>query len=64
MSMFKRQREMEKSEKAARKRAKRHGIREVGFTEPVPTVRPSKLSAKEPSAEKAPSDDSPTESED
>ena len=55
---------MEKSEKAARKRAKRHGIRDVGFTEPVPTVRPSKLSAKEPSAEKAPSDDSPTESED
>jgi len=38
MSMLKRQREVKKSEKAARKRAKRHGVHEEGFTEPRPTV--------------------------
>ena len=38
MSMLKRQREVKKSEKAARKRAKKHGIHEEGFTEPRPTV--------------------------
>ena len=38
MSVLKRQRELKKREKAAAKRAKRHGLREDGFTEPVPTV--------------------------
>ena len=39
MSLLKRQREMGKAEKAARKRRKRHGIREVGLQEPTATVR-------------------------
>ena len=38
MSMLKRQRELKKSEKAAQKRAKRHGIPEPTFSEPRPTV--------------------------
>jgi hypothetical protein len=38
MSMLKRQRELKKNEKAARKRAKKHGIHEEGFSEPRPTV--------------------------
>lgn len=38
MSMLKRQRELKKAEKAARKRAKKHGVHEEGFTEPRPTV--------------------------
>ena len=37
MSILKRQRELKKSEKAARKRAKRHGINEPLFQEPTPT---------------------------
>ena len=37
MSMLKRQREQGKNERAARKRAKRHGYREVGFEEPTQT---------------------------
>jgi hypothetical protein len=43
MSMLKRQRELKKAEKAARKRAKRHGVHEEGFTEPRPTVSMSDL---------------------
>jgi len=38
MSILKRQRELRKSEKAAQKRAKRHGVVIEGFTEPAPTV--------------------------
>ena len=39
MSMLKRQRELKKSEKAAKKRARRHGVREDGIApEPRPTV--------------------------
>ena len=38
MSMLKRQRELKKAEKAAQKRAKRHGIPEPTFSEPRPTV--------------------------
>lgn len=41
MSLVKRQRELRKAEKAAQKRAKRHGIPEVAFVEPQPTVRVS-----------------------
>ena len=37
MSMLKRQREMKKNEKAARKRAKRHGIPEAAKV-PTPTL--------------------------
>jgi hypothetical protein len=43
MSMLKRQRELKKNEKAARKRAKKHGIHEEGFSEPRPTVSMSDL---------------------
>jgi len=39
MSLVKRQRELKKAEKAAQKRAKRHGAVEETFTEPQPTVR-------------------------
>ncbi len=38
MSILKRQRELKKSEKAARKRSKRHGISEPLFHEPTPTI--------------------------
>jgi len=38
MSILKRQRELKKSEKAARKRARRHGISEPLFQEPTPTA--------------------------
>ena len=45
MSMLKRQRELRKNEKAARKRAKKHGTQEEYFTEPQPTVLTSGLTA-------------------
>jgi hypothetical protein len=48
MSMLKRQRELGKSERAARKRAKRHGIRETGFQEPRATVGIAELLAGKP----------------
>ena len=38
MSVLKRQRELRKSEKAARKRAKRHGLVVEGSEEPRPTA--------------------------
>ena len=38
MSILKRQRELKKSEKAAKKRSRRHGIREPLFQEPTPTI--------------------------
>lgn len=45
MSVVKRQRELRKAEKAALKRAKRHGTKEEIFAEPQPTVRASDLDA-------------------
>ncbi|NIO60573.1 MAG: hypothetical protein GTO33_14855 [Acidobacteria bacterium] len=39
MSVIKRQREVKKAEKAAQKRARRHGAKEEVFAEPQPTVR-------------------------
>ena len=57
MSMLKRQREIQKAEKAARKRAKRHGTREVGFEEPRATLSlvnlPDLSSAQEEGKEEA-----------
>ena len=38
MSILKRQRELRNAEKAARKRARRHGLPEPGQAEPRPTV--------------------------
>ena len=39
MSIVKRQRELKKAEKAAEKRAKRHGMPQTVFSEPQPTMR-------------------------
>ena len=55
MSMLKRQRELKKSEKAARKRAKRHGIPEAVFSEPKPTAMLSEVSSE--AAEGEPDDE-------
>lgn len=38
MSVLKRQREAKKADKAAAKRAKRHGLPQATFIEPKPTV--------------------------
>ena len=43
MSILKRQRELKKSEKAAHKRAKRHGTQPPGFQEPEPTIGSAEL---------------------
>jgi hypothetical protein len=43
MSILKRQRELKKSEKAAHKRAKRHGTSPPGFQEPTPTIGTAEL---------------------
>ena len=59
MSMLKRQRELGKSERAARKRAKRHGIRETGFQEPTATVGITELLAGKPRPQENPSDGPP-----
>ncbi len=59
MSMLKRQRELGKSDRAARKRAKRHGIRETGFQEPTATVRIADLLAGKPLSQEDPSDGPP-----
>jgi hypothetical protein len=48
MSIVKRQRELKKTERAAQKRAKRHGIIQEGFTEPIPTGRAALGLAPEP----------------
>lgn len=53
MSVLKRQRELRKSEKAARKRAKRHGTLEGGFSEPQPTFRLSDAAKRAESDDKA-----------
>ncbi|MEE8411237.1 MAG: hypothetical protein V3S47_01950 [Acidobacteriota bacterium] len=61
MSLVKRQRELKKAEKAAQKRAKRHGIPEVAFIEPQPTVRVSVQDESPDSTEAADSQDSQDE---
>ena len=43
MSVIKRQREVKKAEKAARKRAKRHGVRVEASREPTPTPGVARL---------------------
>lgn len=58
MSILKRQRELKKAEKAARKRATRHGQPLPGITEPRPTVLSS-----EHSETPSESDDEPEERE-
>ena len=56
MSMLKRQRELKKNEKAARKRAKKHGVHEEGFSEPRPTVSMRDLAGGGSTDEDEPSD--------
>jgi hypothetical protein len=51
MSILKRQRELRKAEKAARKRARRHGLQEEGSVEPRPTLGAAQLLAGEPPPE-------------
>ena len=43
MSILKRQRELKRAEKAAKKRAKRHGTVEEGLAEPRPTIGTAEL---------------------
>ena len=57
MSVIKRQREVRKAEKAARKRAKRHGVRVERFQEPTQSPGVARLLGLE-SADDEPSDDS------
>ena len=59
MSILKRQRELKKSEKAAHKRAKRHGTQPPGFQEPVPTIGSAELLGGAPSDEDGMPSDSP-----
>ena len=61
MSLVKRQCELKKAEKAAQKRAKRHGIPEVAFIEPQPTVRVSDLDESPDSTDSSESQDSQDE---
>lgn len=48
MSILKRQREVKKNEKAAHKRAKRHGVSMTPDYEPRPTVTGAQLRGDEP----------------
>jgi len=43
MTILKRQRELKKAEKAALKRAKRHGFKEEGSVEPTPSAAAAEL---------------------
>lgn len=60
MSVVKRQRELKKAEKAAQKRAKRHGTKEEVFTEPQPTVRLSDFDGTTDSQDESDENDSET----
>jgi hypothetical protein len=64
MSILKRQRELKRAEKAARKRAKRHGTVEEGLAEPRPTIGTAELLGLTPTEgdDEAP-DSEPKESE-
>jgi hypothetical protein len=68
MSILKRQRELKKSEKAARKRAKRHGFSIEEPMEPRPTIVATDFEGVEPaegeaSEEAAPDQETETEQE-
>jgi hypothetical protein len=60
MTMQKRQRELRRAEKAARKRAKRHGHALETHTEPTPTVDVTDLVGSKPSVD----DETPQRSDD
>jgi hypothetical protein len=63
-SILKRQRELRKSEKAAHKRARRHGISLEPMKEPVPTVSLADLlrGGSDPDEDAGPDDDQEAES--
>lgn len=66
MSIVKRQRELKKAEKAAAKRAKRHGLQIPGLVEPRPTVGAGAVDDSEDddeNGEDAPIEDRTAESE-
>ena len=52
MTILKRQRELKKAEKAAHKRAKRHGVIEEGSAEPSPSAAAAELLGLKPIAPK------------
>jgi hypothetical protein len=64
MSILKRQRELKRAEKAARKRAKRHGTVEEGLTEPRPTIGTAELLGLAPGDDDEPSESAPEPEED
>jgi hypothetical protein len=61
MTILKRQRELKKAEKAAVKRAKRHGFIEEGQAEPTPTAAAAELLGLKPITPKT---EEPEESQD
>jgi len=63
MSILKRQRELKKVEKAAMKRAKRHGTPEIAFIEPRPTVSLSAPEESPDSTEETGEPDKPDETD-
>ena len=63
MSILKRQRELKKSEKASRKRAKRHGLPEEPMMEPRPTVGAAEFHGEAPEDEVAEGPANPEEGE-
>jgi hypothetical protein len=60
--MLKRQREIRRTEKAARKRAKRHGLPDVASQVPTPTVGAAERLRQKAPAEHDPADSPPNES--
>jgi hypothetical protein len=68
MTMQKRQRELKRAEKAARKRAKRHGYSIEAPREPMPTVTVTDLVGRKPAdddeAPERSSEDEPEQKED
>ena len=61
MSILKRQRELKKSEKAARKRAKRHGFSIEEPMEPRPTIVAADFDGVEPAEGEATEDAAPAQ---
>ena len=61
MTILKRQRELRKAEKAAVKRAKRHGFIEEGSVEPTPTAAAAELLGLKPISSKPEEPEAPEE---
>jgi len=63
MTILKRQRELKKAEKAAVKRAKRHGFIEEGQAEPTPTAAAAELLGLKPITPKTEEPEEPEDPE-